>query len=288
MVKSKLYSYDYDEYEDGDKGADTIVEDILADSELPELDEIVIGDWGDTWEDSSNEIIEGIVENKEKFAHIKSLFIGDMDFEQCEVSWIIQGNYTKLWDALPQLEHLTIKGSTDLILSDKQIQHDNLKSLTIICGGLPQEVIASIRDAKLPNLEKLMLYIGVEDYGFDGSIDDIKELLEKSDFPKLTYLGLTDSEIQDEVAEAVVNCKYKEKLEVLDLSMGSLSEKGADILCQHISEFPALKHLDVHYHYISEEGVKKLEALPISVNVDDPQEDDEWNGEVYRYPMLTE
>lgn len=288
MEKSKVYSYDYDDYEEGDKGADTMIADILADSELPELEEIVIGDWGDAWEDSVNEIIDGFVENKEKFSHIKSLFIGDMDFEQCEVSWIIQGNYTKLWDAMPQLEHLTIKGSTDLVLSEGEIKHDNLKSLTIICGGLPKDVIESIRDAKLPNLEKLMLYIGVEDYGFDGSIEDIKELLEKSDFPKLTYLGLTDSEMQDEVAQAVVDSKYKEKLEVLDLSMGSLTDKGVDILCQHMDDFKALKHLDVHYHFISGEGMKKLQALPISVDVEDPQEEDEWNGHVYRYPMLTE
>lgn len=288
MEKSKVYSYDYDDYEEGNKGADTMVADILADSELPELDEIVIGDWGDAWEDSVNQIIDAIVENKEKFSHIKSLFIGDMDFEQCEVSWIIQGDYTKLWDAMPQLEHLTIKGSTDLVLSEGQIKHDNLKSLTIICGGLPKDVIESIRDAKLPNLEKLMLYIGVENYGFDGTIEDIKELLEKSDFPKLTYLGLTDSEIQDEVAQAVVDSKYKEKLEVLDLSMGSLTDKGVDILCQHIDEFKALKHLDAHYHFISGEGMKKLQALSISVDVEDPQEEDEWNGQVYRYPMLTE
>lgn len=286
MDKSKTYSYDYDDYEEGNKGAATMVDDILADSELPQLEEIIIGSWGDSWEAGADEIIEKIIANKEKFAHIKSLFVGDMDYEECEVSWIIQGDYSKLWEAMPQLESLTIKGSTDLSLG--QIQHDNLKELTIICGGLPKDVIASIRDAKLPNLEKLMLYIGVEDYGFDGSIDDIKSLLEKSDFPKLSYLGLTDSEIQDEVAEAVVNSKYKAQIKVLDLSMGSLTDMGADILCQHIGEFTALQTLDVHFHYISEAGVEKLNKLSVEVNATDPQEEDEWNGEIYRYPMLTE
>lgn len=55
-------------------------------------------------------ILDGIVDNKEKFAHVDSLFVGDMDYEECEVSWILQGNYSALWAAMPQLKSLTIKG----------------------------------------------------------------------------------------------------------------------------------------------------------------------------------
>ena len=110
-----------------------MVEDILADPDFPGLTGLVIGDWGDTWEDSCQEILDGITENKEKFSHIEELFIGDMDYEECEVSWIIQGNYSKLWAAMPQLKALTIKGSTDLELGE--ICHEGLESLTIICGG---------------------------------------------------------------------------------------------------------------------------------------------------------
>ena len=34
--------------------------------------------------------------------------------------------------------------------------------------------------------------------------------------------------------------------------------------------------------------MEKLEALEAEVDVDDQQEDDEYDGEIYRYPMLTE
>lgn len=284
--KSKRYSYDWEEYEEGGKDAKTMIEDILADQELPELSEIVIGCWGESWDNSAQPIVDGIVANKDKFAHIKSLFIGDMDYEECEVSWIEQADYEKLWAALPQLEKLTIKGSTNLSLG--KIQHENLKSLEIICGGLPKAVIQSIAGAELPELRNLFLYIGVEDYGFDGTVSDIADMLAKSDFPKLEALGIMDSEIQDEIAEAVVKCKYMNQITVLDLSLGTLTDKGGEILLKELPSCENIKSVDLHYHYMSEDMMKKLQGLAVSVNVDEQQEEDEYNGEIYRYPMLTE
>ncbi len=290
MADSKKYFYDWEEYDEGDKDAKTMVEDILADAELPGLSEVIIGCWGESWDNDVQPIIDGIIENKDKFSHIKSLFVGDMDFEECEVSWIEQGNYEGLWAALPQLEKLTIKGSTNLSLG--KIEHENLKSLEIICGGLPKEVLASIRDAKLPNLEKLALYIGVEDYGFDGDISDIKEMLDKSDFPKLKALGIKDSEIQDEVAEVVMACKYIDQLELVELCYGTLTDKGGAILLEELPKHNRIKMVDLEYHYMSEEMMDKLadmmEKNDMDIQMSDPQEEEEWNGEIWRYPMLTE
>ena len=175
--KSKIYAYDYDEYEEQNKNADTMVEDILADPEFPGLTELIIGNWGEAYTDDCQPIIDGIAAHKEQFSHIEKLFIGDMDYEECEVSWIMQGDYGSLWAAMPQLKELTIKGSSELALGE--ICHEGLEALTIICGGLPESVIKEIENAKLPNLKKLLLYIGTENYGFDGNADTIKSLLQK-------------------------------------------------------------------------------------------------------------
>lgn len=43
MYKSKVYSYDYDDYEEGDKSGKTMIADIMADEEFPSLEEIIIG-----------------------------------------------------------------------------------------------------------------------------------------------------------------------------------------------------------------------------------------------------
>ncbi len=284
-TKAKKYAYGYSEYTEQGKGPETMVADMLVDPEFGSLAEVSVGDWG-AWENSCQPIIDGIVKEAEKFAHIRHLFIGDMGFEECEVSWIIQGDYSKLWAALPNLKELTIKGSTDLELG--KVCHENLESLTIICGGLPEDVAASIRDAKLPNLKKLLLYIGVEDYGFDGDADTVKELLEKADFPKLEYLGIVDSEIQDELAEVVLASKFMGQIHTLDLSMGTLTDKGGALVLEQVVKWPNIKRLDLSYHYMSEEMASKFEELPIEVDVSDANEPDLYDGEVYMNAMLTE
>ena len=267
-MKSKKFFYTWEDYSENSKNAGTMIDDILADPELPQLDQLVIGCWGESWDNSAQPIIDGI------------------DFEECEVSWIEQADYSKLWAAMPQLEELTIKGSTNLSLGS--IEHENLKGLEIICGGLPKEVMASIGAAKLPALKRLSLYMGVEDYGFDGGIEDIASMLEKSDFPQLEELGILDSEIQDEVAEAVVKSRYMKQIHTLDLSCGTMTDKGGQCLLDELPKYENIKEVDLSYHYMSDEMMEKLEALEAEVDVDDQQEDDEYDGEIYRYPMLTE
>ena len=141
----------------------------------------------------------------------------------------------------------------------------------------------------MPALEKLLLYIGIEDYGFDGDISTIKKLLEKSDFPKLTYLGIVDSDIQDEITEAVLNSKYISKITTLDLSFGSLTDKGGQMLLEKLPVYKNLKMVNLEYHFMSEEMMDKLDELEdVDIDMGDPQEADEYDGELYYYPMLTE
>lgn len=289
MYKSKRFSYSYEETTEEGKSASTMIEDIMKDGDFASLEEIVIGCWGEVWDDEAGAqtLVDGIVANKNQFSHIKSLFVGDMDYEDCEVSWINQADYSTLWEAMPQLEKLTIKGSNGLTLGT--IQHEKLQELEIICGGLPESVIKEVQNAKLPALKKLLLYIGVEDYGFDGDISTIKNLLEQSDFSQLTYLGITDSEIQDEITEVVLNCKYMNQIETLDLSMGTLTDKGGQMLLDTLGQYSNIKNLDLHYHYLSDDMMKKLTALSMSVDVDEQEEPYVFSdGEISYYPMLTE
>lgn len=283
-VNKHTYFYDY-----GDGSVEGMIQEIMETPQFPTLSELVIGDWGEAWDDGCQPIIDGIVANADKFSHINKLFIGNMDYEACEVSWIIQGNYSEIWSAMPQLKELTVKGSMNLQLGD-DICHENLEALTIICGGLPKDVIKSIQKAKFPKLKKLLLFIGVDDYGFDGDADTIKELLEQADFPELTYLGITNSEIQDELTEVVLNSKFMGQISVLDLSNGTISDKGGALILEKISDYPNINKLDLHHNYFTDEMVERLEALPIKVDVSDQDEADidEDDGEIYMYAILTE
>lgn len=289
MLKSKKYYYTGDQiWDDDSKDVDslTLANEIIADEELATLDELIVGCWGESYDNSIQQLLDVFVENKDKLQHISKMFIGDMEFEECEVSWIEQGYYGDLLKALPKLKSLTIKGSNELSLGD--INHDNLEELEIICGGLPSLVIKQIAAAKLPKLKKLNLYFGVEDYGFDGTIEDIASILKADYIKNLSYLGLGNSELQDEIVEKIVESKNLYNIKTLDLSNGTLTDKGGQMILDNISMFKNLEKLDLTYHYLSEKMMENLKNTGINVILDEANDAEEYDGEIYYYPMLTE
>lgn len=279
MIEIRL-SVGYEEYEDGERMSE-LIEKLAAGEHSEQLDSLIIGDWGQAYENSPDDFLDTLIANRERFPNLKKLFIGDMDYEDCEVSWIIQTNLSPLLKAFPNLKSFTAKGSTDLRL--EPLEHARLQELVIICGGLPAEVLSDVRNAKLPELRKLELYLGVDEYGFSGSLDDVLSVAEPGLFPKLAYLGLKDSEIQDEIAQALADAPILDQLETLDLSYGTLSDAGAEALLAS-ARVKKLKHLVLKYHYMSDEMVKRWKDSGMSVDVSDQQDtEDDW-----RYPFLTE
>lgn len=284
MGKSKRYHYEYEDYEENGKDCETLAKEILEDSEIEEVTEIIIGNWGGSWEEEEcDPVLNMFAENSNKFSQLESLFVGDMDYEDCEVSWIVQGNYENLLKSLKNLKHLKIKGSNNLTLG--QVEHQNLESIEIICGGLPKTVINELANAKFSNLKKINLYFGVEDYGFDASIRDIEDLLKNPSLKNLEYLGLGNSEIQDEIINITLKSDIIKNLKILDFSNGTTSDKGAKYILENFEKIKHLELLNLEYNYISNEYASKLEELPLNINLSERMENDEKWG---NYPMLTE
>jgi len=283
MTEIKL-SIGYEEYDDGQNMVE-MLEQLAEKPEAETLSSLIIGDWGGSYENSSADVVSALVRLNERFPALRRLFLGDMSYEECEVSWIIQSNLNPLLGAFPELRSLKIKGSTDLELGE--IRHEKLEELIIICGGLGKNVLASIAAAHLPSLQKLELYIGVENYGFDGSLEDVMAVAKPGLFPKLSFLGLKDSEIQDEIAAAIAESEILDSLETLDLSEGTLSDEGAKALLAS-EKIRRLPKLDLHFHYMSEEMTARVAAELPNADVSDRQDADEYEGEEYRYPSLTE
>lgn len=272
---------------DGEGSPGELAEKILADKRLPEIKQITIGDWGESFDQNAQELVDAIVNNKEKFQHLEYLFFGDMESEECEISWIQQCDYGKLLEALPNLKTLIVKGSEGLSLGDKP-RHRGLEEIQIICGGLPGRVVNQIKNAELPNLKKLTLFLGVEDYGLDCGVKDLAELAQKSRFPKLTELGFVNSEEEDAIVEMLLESDILPQLEVLDISRGCLTDRGGQMLLDGKDKIAGLKKIDASYHYLGKEMMKKLKALPCTVNVADPQADDDEPDPDDMYPMYTE
>jgi hypothetical protein len=260
---------------------------LLADPKSQTLTGLVVGAWSDMQDGEMNveHVIEALVEAAPQLPNLRALMLGDITYEECEISWINQTNVTLLLNAYPQLEHFGVRGGEDLGLPD--LAHEHLKTLIIEAGGLPKEVVRQVAAAKLPNLEHLELWLGVDNYGGDTTVADLQPFFQGDLFPKLRYLGIRDSELADEIAVAVAQAPVLAQLEVLDLSLGTLGDVGAAALL----DSPAvrgLKKLDLHHHFCSDEMMAKLKALPLEVDVDDREAPDEWDGEEHRYVSVSE
>lgn len=266
-----------------DQDTPSLVELIDAFAEDPNVgvvEALVIGLWDDEG-GTSTAVVEALVAARDRFAGLKALFLGDILREEQEISWINQSNVGPLLEAYPSLEVFGVRGGNGLSFGEGG-HHLNLRELRVETGGLPEEALRSLWKWQLPNLEKLVLWLGEDNYGGITTPEPLSELLSGKIFPKLTYLGLCDSDIQDAVAEAVSTAPILERIETLDLSLGNLSDVGARSLINS-PLVRKLKRLDITHHYVSSEVVEELRELGIEVVDEDRQEPDRYGDEEYRY-----
>ncbi len=245
-----------------------------ADSAAAQSTALVIGAWfGDDSGADSAEIVQLLVGARHVLPKLEAIFFGDVISEENEISWINQTDLSPLFSAYPGLKHFSVRGGSGLSLGGK-MRLERLESLTIEAGGLPRSVLAEVFSMDLPRLEKLELWLGTDSYGWDGSIADLKQLLDGGLFPCLQHLGLRNSEIVDQIAGALTSAPILKRISSLDLSLGTLSDKGAVSLaaCEGLKR---LKSLDLHYHYCTVEAVALLKKEFPGVNLEDRQDGDE-------------
>lgn len=227
---------------------------------------MVIGAWqGDDSSTDSSCVIKPLVRLADRFPKLLALYLGDITSEENEMSWIQQSNLSPLLKAYPNLELLRCRGGEQLALA--QPQHSKLRALALETGGLSHTVVESVLKGDFPELEFLELWLGTEDYGADVTCQHLEPLFAGTLFPKLKYLGLRNSEIADAVAIAISKAPILQRLEVLDLSLGTLGDEGAQALLK--IDAP-LKRLCLHHNYVGPELSKKLKALPIVVDLSNP------------------
>jgi hypothetical protein len=258
-----------------------LLDEFLGKVDPASLEALVIGAWEEPHENSAGDALEALVGRAAELPRLKALFIGDITCEECEISWIIQGDYTRLLAAFPGLEHLHVRGSTSL--EWPTTEHPHLKQLVLETGGLPASVLQALSGSSFPKLEHLELWLGSSDYGFDGDLSDVQAAVERLRTPGLRYLGLRDAEIADQVAPWIAAQPWISTLAVLDLSLGTLGDEGARALLAS-QEVRKLARVDLSHHYICEALQAEMRAAMPGVVLDDAQEED---GD-YRYVAVGE
>jgi hypothetical protein len=258
--------------------------------DLTKVRSLVVGSWSEPFESGPDEVIEALVGASGQLTALRSLFIGDIESEECEISWITQGEVSPLLDSFPGLREFRLRGGQSL--GFPAVRHEGLRSLTVETGGLGADVVRGVGESHLPALEHLDLWLGVSEYGGNAELADLAPFLSGASFPKLRYLALRNSEMQDEIAAAMAGAPVVANLEVLDLSMGTLGDVGAEALLGG-QPLTHLKKLDLHWNFLTEPMRERLVsvigAAGVEVDVSETEEaEDDGDGNEWRYTEVSE
>jgi uncharacterized protein (TIGR02996 family) len=223
-----------------------------------------------TFEDNS---YQGVAERLSAYLRptLRGLFLGDFGYEETELNWSTIGDLSCLWPAVPRLEKLTLRSGS---MTLGAIELPELRELTTITGGLGSDSVRAIAGASWPRLERLALQIGRVGEGATGDAGDLAPLLEARAVPRLRHLGIMNCELTDELCDRLPGSKVLPQLTGLDLSMGTMSDAGAELLVAQRSALAHLELLDVSDNYLSARGIALLEeAFPESLVVGEQRDD---------------
>ncbi len=130
---------DYQAHEDGQKFEDLLAA-FTADAACPSVQALLIGDWGGSgMGDGSEPVVEALVNVRDRLPNLRALFLGEITFDESEISWINQSDVSPLLTAFPQLEELWVRGGISLSLGHPR--HANLRKLVIETGGMSADIV---------------------------------------------------------------------------------------------------------------------------------------------------
>jgi predicted DNA-binding WGR domain protein len=220
-------------------------------------------------ENSYDAIIKAI--GKRHYPALRSLFLGDFDGEETELSWSDIGNAQSLYAALPNLRSLRLRSGQ---MSLGKIVHPTLEEFTVTTGGLDRKNAKAIASAVWPSLRTLQIAVGQPNYGGDAKLADFAPILAGEGLPRLRHLGLTALEYTDAAVEALARSKILPQLERLDLSLGMMSDDGVRLLYRYQKAFRHLQQIDVSDNFITNAGARLLKSLKLPIEIGDQRDDE--------------
>ena len=207
-----------------------------------------------------------------------------------QASWARVGDVRPLWRGAPRLKVLRLNGSRGSEGSPQlklgTIEAPELETLTIESSGLDGSAVKDIGASHLPKLSHLELWLGEEDHGRSATVKSLAAIFEGKSLPALSYLGLKNANDTDELIAPLAAAKILKRLDTVDLSMGTMSSAGAQILIEHHRAFAHLESLNLDDNYLSDDDLKAIKkVLP---NADGGAQKNTDEDPDYRYPTVGE
>lgn len=240
---------------------------LLEQPQVSQIQALVIGRWWtstDPVDCNANEVVNLLVQSSAQLPNLHALLFGNIKEDTFDP--IQQPDISPLYAAFPQLTTLKLRGHKGLSLG--QMAHSALTTLIITSDGLDPCIIQQLSQAQLPALTHLEIGLGKE-VGKEQlcTPESLLGLLHPELFPQLRYFGLRSSDNIDSIVPIIVTSPFIQRLQVLDFSLGNLSDKGAQALLT--SPYLSGLKLDLHHHYISSTMMQTLVDARLDANLDE-------------------
>ncbi|MGP8298307.1 STM4015 family protein [Streptomyces inhibens] len=251
---------------------------------------LIVGAWGE-WGNGPEEVINALVAACDRLPSLRGLFLADIVDHEFEISSIVQGDVSPLLEGFGELEEFGVRGGNQLVFP--AVRHERLRKLTVETSGMPAEAVRGVAASDLPALVHLDLWLGTSEYSGDAGVPDLAPILEGSRLPSLKHLALRNSEIQDDICAALASAPVVARLNVLDVSMGVLTDEGASALLTG-QPLTHLKSLDLHHNYLSTAMCTRLQeslepaGVQVDVDPDGAEANEEDDDTVLRYVAVGE
>lgn len=272
---------------------------LLHDSQASRVEALVCNVWDEHWQRRYTQfgqrhtqfstLVNALFDANEQLTTLKALFIGDRDTTESKFmySTLELGDISPILKAYPNLEVLQVRGGWGLEF--KPMRHERLKTLVLETGLIliQPDTINQICTLDLPALEYLELWLGGSHrYREDVATPILLPILSGELFPSLKYLGLRSSDYSDNIAFCLVESPTViDRLAVLDMSRGTLTDEGAEVLlkCPAVNR---LHTLDVSVNCLSTDMIQRLSQLNCLVIADSQENEELEYGD--RYSALYE
>lgn len=189
---------------------------------------------------------------------LRELIVRDFDVLDHSSSFVGIGDLSPVLLACPNLRTLHVRGAA--IRFGKPLQHAQLERLCLEGDALSRSSFATIVAATLPQLRSLELWLGTRWIGSATTRELLERLGAGHGLPRLEQLGLRNSEVSDDIVEAMPRWPLLGRLRELDLSMGTLGDHGGRAILANLARFAGLQRLDLDHNYLSTELAAALEA----------------------------
>lgn len=190
---------------------------------------------------------------------VRRLFVGDFEImTDAHLSQVDVGPLAVVGRAFPELRWLEVQGRA-IGLDDLALP--GLETLVARTHALPAAAARAVTARPRPALRTLELWLGDPEAGGTTTVADLEPLLAGEATPRLDRLGVMNAAILDDLVTPLATSRLLPRLRELDLSMGTLTEVGADALIEHGPAFAHLSRLNLDENLLPEFAKARLQEV---------------------------